>query len=997
MADLEGRALYVNPAGCELIGLDPARVAESRLVDFCAPATEALFERETIPAALREGVVTGEWELRQLGTGEPIAVEGTLFVVRDPATNAPFAISTVLRDVRVRRLAEAQLRESEERFRRLADTIPALVWMSDTTGDATYFNRRWLEFTGRLMDEELGDGWFASVHPDDAGRVREIDARALAERGSFSLEYRLARHDGVYRWVLSEGLPRFTSTGEFAGHIGACIDIDDRKRAEERQRFVAEASTVLASSLRVDETLGAVARLAVPTVADWCSIALVTDDGAIKTVAVAHDDPAMVDSALRVREQHPPDPAALLGPAAVIRTGEPELWTELPDELLADASRDRPELLELLRELRLRSAVIVPLVARDKVLGALTFVTTAESGRILQENDLALALEIARRAATAVDNARLFQQTDFQRALLERQGEASIDGLLVVAPDGAILSSNRRFAEIWQIPDETIAQGDEAALESAFRRVEDPDAFVARVRELYERRETSREELRFRDGRTIERYGAPVTGADGSYLGYLWSFRDITDRKRIERRLRRSEERFRSLLSATTQIIWTTNAAGHIVERTPSWEAFTGQSSSEYMGPEDGWSRAVHPDDRERLRAQWATAVAEAPSVHEVRYRLRRQDGEYRRVEVRAVPIRDADGTVREWVGSIVDVEDQLRARAEADARAEAAKALEFVADGVFLVDADDRVALWTPAATRITGLDQAAVVGRPLVEALPGWPLADLGERSETLPVDVRGRELWLSFSTVRFPEGTVYAFRDLTEEHALERLKTDFVSTVSHELRTPLAAIYGAAMTLQRTDVVLGDDQRTGLLGVVAGESERLARIVNDVLWASRLDSGVLEVSIESCDAGALAAVVVAAARIHLPAAIELTLTVAPDLPEVAADPDKVRQVLVNLVDNAIKYSPDGGLVEVRVEPVGRSVRFTVSDRGLGIPASEHDRIFEKFFRLDPNLTRGVGGTGLGLYICRELVRRMDGRIRVESAEGAGSIFTFELPVAE
>jgi signal transduction histidine kinase len=167
--------------------------------------------------------------------------------------------------------------------------------------------------------------------------------------------------------------------------------------------------------------------------------------------------------------------------------------------------------------------------------------------------------------------------------------------------------------------------------------------------------------------------------------------------------------------------------------------------------------------------------------------------------------------------------------------------------------------------------------------------------------------------------------------------------------------------------------------------------------VLWASRLDSGVLEVSIESCDAGALASVVVAAARIHLPAAIELTLTVAPDLPEVAADPDKVRQVLVNLVDNAIKYSPDGGLVDVRVEPTGRSVRFTVSDRGLGIPPSEHGRIFEKFFRLDPNLTRGVGGTGLGLYICRELVRRMDGRIRVESAEGAGSTFTFELPIAE
>jgi signal transduction histidine kinase len=114
------------------------------------------------------------------------------------------------------------------------------------------------------------------------------------------------------------------------------------------------------------------------------------------------------------------------------------------------------------------------------------------------------------------------------------------------------------------------------------------------------------------------------------------------------------------------------------------------------------------------------------------------------------------------------------------------------------------------------------------------------------------------------------------------------------------------------------------------------------------------------------------------------------------VAADPDGLRQVLVNLVENAVKYSPDGGRVELRVEAVDGRVRFSVGDRGLGIPASEHERIFEKFFRLDPNLSRGVGGTGLGLYICREMVRRMGGRIRLESEPGGGSTFWFELPPA-
>jgi signal transduction histidine kinase len=107
-------------------------------------------------------------------------------------------------------------------------------------------------------------------------------------------------------------------------------------------------------------------------------------------------------------------------------------------------------------------------------------------------------------------------------------------------------------------------------------------------------------------------------------------------------------------------------------------------------------------------------------------------------------------------------------------------------------------------------------------------------------------------------------------------------------------------------------------------------------------------------------------------------------------------VRQVLVNLVENAVKYSPDGGRVEVRLAAVGAQVRFSVVDEGLGIPYAEHRRVFEKFYRLDPNMTRGIGGTGLGLYICREIIRRMNGRIYVESEPGRGSRFTVELPIA-
>jgi signal transduction histidine kinase len=227
------------------------------------------------------------------------------------------------------------------------------------------------------------------------------------------------------------------------------------------------------------------------------------------------------------------------------------------------------------------------------------------------------------------------------------------------------------------------------------------------------------------------------------------------------------------------------------------------------------------------------------------------------------------------------------------------------------------------------------------------------------------------------------------------VDRLKDEFVAVASHELRTPLAAVYGAAITLRQQD--LDPKARDSMLDVIFHESDRLARIVNDVLWASQLESGSLRTAIETCRADELAADVVADARARLPDGCSLELTASPSLPAVAADPEKLRRVLVNLVDNAVKYSPDGGRIEVELAPADGHVRFAVHDEGLGIPEAEQERIFDKFHRLDPYLQRGVSGTGLGLHICRELVHQMDGRIWVASKPGEGSTFAFELPVAD
>ena len=331
----------------------------------------------------------------------------------------------------------------------------------------------------------------------------------------------------------------------------------------------------------------------------------------------------------------------------------------------------------------------------------------------------------------------------------------------------------------------------------------------------------------------------------------------------------------------------------------------------------------------------------------------------------------------------------------EVEERAQAARVLETVGDGVFLVDTEGVIRLWNRAAETISGIRRGEIIGRRLEELLPGWER--VSTRAETMPFERDGRERWVSISGVAFDVGVVYAFQDISDERALEQIRQDLVATVSHELRTPLAAIYGSAITLNRDDVEFHDELKTKLLNVIVEESSRLTTIVNDLLLASQLDAGRLDVYIESCDARALGEGVVAAARTHLPEGVRVELDpVADDVPPVAADESQLRQVLDNLLDNAIKYSPSGGDIRLGVERAGGAVRFSVADGGLGIPTSEQERIFEKFYRLDPDMTGGIGGTGLGLFIARELVRRVGGRIWVEPNGRQGSLFHVEIPAA-
>ena len=325
------------------------------------------------------------------------------------------------------------------------------------------------------------------------------------------------------------------------------------------------------------------------------------------------------------------------------------------------------------------------------------------------------------------------------------------------------------------------------------------------------------------------------------------------------------------------------------------------------------------------------------------------------------------------------------------------------IADGIVAVDRDGSVVLWNAAAEQITGVPQEEAIGHTTTQVLQ----RDLESGDDQAPVGQRlvsilrgGEEVWLSLSeaVMRDPLGAVagriFAFRDISADRMVEQVKSDFVAAVSHELRTPLTSIYGFAETLLRQDIPFGEEDRRTFLGYIASESERLTEIVDQLLNVARLDAGDLQVELGRIDVGSVVSEVVETVDAGNGHRFEIDLPEEPLAAE--ADPDKVRQVFSILVENALRYSPQGGTVTVGARRNADRVEVRVVDEGMGIPASEREWIFRKFYRAESAARDGAAGTGLGLFIAKELVNAMGGRIWVDSTEGEGSSFAFELPVA-
>jgi PAS domain S-box-containing protein len=306
----------------------------------------------------------------------------------------------------------ADLLRSEKSFRGLADAIPQIVWTANADGVIDYFNQRLLEYIGGAADlpNDFLNEFRRGVFPEDRKRIRARWREVTRAGAPFEVEFRIRRgSDGTYRWFLARGLPLKDEAGRVVKWFGTSTDIHDQRVRADRSRFLAQASDTLASSLDYEQTLGSVAAAAVPQFADWATADLVENDGSIRRVAVAHGDPKKVQLAWSLFRKFPLERDAPTGVSAVVRTGSSRYAFDLSDADF-DRSASPKEYIDIVRKLGLRSAMLVPLVARGRTLGAITFVM-AESGRRFGRDDLAVAEDLGRRVGCAVENARLYRDS----------------------------------------------------------------------------------------------------------------------------------------------------------------------------------------------------------------------------------------------------------------------------------------------------------------------------------------------------------------------------------------------------------------------------------------------------------------------------------------------------------------------------------------------------------------------------------------------------------
>jgi len=529
-----------------------------------------------------------------------------------------------------------------------------------------------------------------------------------------------------------------------------------------------------------------------------------------------------------------------------------------------------------------------------------------------------------------------------------------------------------------------------------------------------------------------------VQDSDEGISGSVGVVRDITERRHMEEALRRSERRFRQVVENAREWIWEVDGDGLYTYASPVVEKILGYKVEEILGQKHLYD-FFHPDDAEPLRAQSHGIFERKDVFSEFQARCVRKDGVVVWLLRSGVPILDKDDRLLGYRGADADITERMRTHEILDRKQ---KNLEAIFDaaplGMLLVDEELRVVRANETIRQMSGKGYPNLIHHDVCQALTcaqgvefgecaeatrsceGCSLRDLISTTLASGQAIRGREIrpslssndepfrpWLSASIepVNLDEGrhVLVALNDVTDRKRAEEelkatmeMKSQFVSTVSHELRTPLTAIREAVIIV--LDGVAGKikkDQRH-FLDLAKRNIDRLARLIDDVLDFQKLNAGKMKFDMR--ESGIASAVEEACTTMRPHAqknGIDLVVELEANLPSAVFDSDRIIQALTNLISNAIKFTPEGGRVQVSAYHRNENLIIKISDTGLGIPREDLPHVFDRFYRVQ-RPGKEIKGTGLGLPIVSRIVVSHGGRIEVESELDKGSTFTVTLPVS-
>lgn len=410
VTDTEARVRFLNPVAQELTGWSQQHAAEQPLEQVFRVKSEESRDavQNPVPQVLTEGRVVRSSDHAKLvareGAERPIDVNAA--PIRDAQGKVSGAV-LIFRDVSSGRAHERALAAKEEQFRTLVESVPLLCWMANADGHIFWYNRRWFEYTGTVLEDMLGWGWQRVHAPEILPNVLERWQQSINSAEPFEMIFPIRAADGSFRRFLTRAVPMLDSDGKVVRWFGTNTDVEEAERAATAATLLANAGRILSGLSDFKTTLNEVAGQAVPLLCDWCVVDLLDDSGQIRRVAARHADSRGEELTRELREAYPeswnPDSAVV----QCIRTGESQLVRKVARAHIESVAEDSRHL-EILEALRPASAVVTPLKVRGKTFGAMAFVRSDEE-RPYDVAELALAEEVARRAATAIDNALLYE------------------------------------------------------------------------------------------------------------------------------------------------------------------------------------------------------------------------------------------------------------------------------------------------------------------------------------------------------------------------------------------------------------------------------------------------------------------------------------------------------------------------------------------------------------------------------------------------------------